>query len=125
MQRLLAMRVEPTAFDQVPFLKYCCDERVVNLASFWDGEHWHMWWPHNGGLIKMQGGECVEGGYFAATPERETDVFLQFADFMWKHASWHELARWLSSIEQNVFRIATSLAKIDHFNGTFAAMAER
>ena len=84
-----------------------------------------MWLPHNGGLIKMQGGETVEGGYFAKAAERSTDVYLEFCDFMWKHASWREVTHWLFAIEQNIFRVVTSLAKIDHFNKFLEGFSER
>lgn len=126
MQPLAAMLVDPSAFDKVPFLKHRGDERIINLASLWDGERWRMWMPYGNGLIEMQGGgETIEGGYFAKTAQRETDVYLQFSDFMWKHGSWKEIARWLFSVEQNIFRVAASLAKIDHFNEYMATLPER
>ena len=34
---------------------------------------------------------------------------------MWKHASWPDLSRWLAAIEMDTFRLAASLAKVDHF----------
>lgn len=119
------MGVERPALNAVPYLNpNAGDERIINLTSLWDGTSWHAWLPHEGGLIKIQGGEVVEGGYFAKAMQRDGDVFLPFLDFMWKHGSWRELTHRLSSIEKTMFSIAASLAKIEHFNECFSTRSE-
>lgn len=97
-------------------MKVHADDRVVRLASLWDGT-WHLWMPDgNGALIKIQAGECQEGAYFAKEPARDTDICLPFLDMMWKRASWPEVTRWLHSIEDSIFKIAAAVSKIDHFS---------
>ncbi len=110
------MKLKAADLATVPYLKCVADDRVVPLQAYWDGEGWHIW-IHNptGGLIKMRPVDCAESLYVAKEPARESDLHLPFLDFMWKHASWREVTRWLVAIERNVVKLAASLAKVEHY----------
>ncbi len=111
----------------VPYLRCSGDGRIVPLQAYWDGSEWHMWIPDGrGALIKLQIFDCASGLYVAKAPARDTDLHLPFLDFMWKHASWPDVTRWLVAIENDVVKLSAALAKIEHFEdcATFAQRFE-
>jgi len=105
----------------VPYLRRPTDprdNRVVPLFPLWsvDDQSWHFWLPapppH--GLFPMQPRD-VDGIFIAKAPQRDSDLYIPFLDFMWKHSSWPKITRWLKAIENDIFKLAASLAKIDLF----------
>jgi hypothetical protein len=117
--------LDPAALAVMPHLAPKLDGRTINFASLWDGTRWRDWIPTDNGLIEIQVVDVAEGGYFAQNAARADDLYFEFSDFMWKHASWDPVARWLFSIEENIFRVSASFAKIDHFNEFLAGRSER
>jgi hypothetical protein len=109
------VKLPNSAVEQIPYLKRdVLGDRTLALAPLWDGEHWHAWIPDgNGGLRHMRPAECGEGSYVARTPARADDLLFPFLDFVWKHATWHNVGHWTGAIEQDVHQLAASLAKID------------
>lgn len=101
---------------KVPYLHPTSDGRMVKFSPLWDGEKWHYWIFGPSGLLPVAIVDCEESGYFATTPAREHDLFFPFLNFMWKHASWPPLVRWLSAIEDDIARLCASLAKVEHFD---------
>jgi hypothetical protein len=61
--------------------------------------------------------DCAESGYYAKEPAREHDLHLPFLDFIRRHGSWRDVVRWVGVLEDDIGKMAASLAKIELFAG--------
>lgn len=101
----------------IPYLRQPsedADNRAIPLFPLWE-DRWRLWIPTPQILIETNPIDLAEGGYIAKAGQRESDLFVPFLDFMWKHASWPDVSRWLAAVEMDTFRLAASLGKVDHF----------
>ena len=93
------------------------DSRIVPLLPCFNDEgEWEVWLPGPSGLIRRQGTIIpVEGDYFAKHKERETDIYIEFLNFIAKRAYWPDLAYFVDSMRDDIHNLAASLEKIDLF----------
>jgi hypothetical protein len=92
------------------------DDRVVPLLPYINDEgKWEAWMPGRDGLVQMNPLEVVEGAYFAKSPVGETDVYIEFVNFVIKRIYWPDLASRLDCIRDDIHNLGASLAKIDFF----------
>jgi len=91
-------------------------DRNVNLTSFWDGSAWHLWIPKpDGTLLPMRPLGCGEASYLGREPADPNDIHSRFADFVWRRASWADVAHWQGAMIEDVHQLAASIAKINFF----------
>lgn len=80
--------------EEIKDIEYIDSERllgrhVVSLPYKDSNENWIMWIPANGKLEKVFA-EPAEIEYIAAYPDKDTDVFLFFYNFLIKHLAYPE-----------------------------------
>jgi hypothetical protein len=113
------MAVPKEELQQVPHLNLGpLGDRVVNLMSLWDGEHWHSWVPIGDKVMKLQVVDVAEGLYLARPAARHSDLFIPFVDLMWQRASWPEIVPLLTAICDDFRNMGTSIAKLRHIFNT-------
>ena len=110
------MRVPTQELKKIGYLNAeVVGDRVVNVVPLWDGSGWHIWIPQpDGSLLKMRPSESSHSDYVAKEPARDDDLHLSFIEFMWKHASWEDVAVRVRALSEDVHNLAASMAKIDH-----------
>lgn len=87
--------------------------RFISTLTFYDEGEWELWLPSELGLIKAKGWPA-ESFYFAKTPEKVTDIYLHFLDFLAQRASFPTIAKPLTGLKDDFFNLSASLAKLDH-----------
>ncbi len=93
--------------------------RMIPTLSFFDKGEWRRWFLHNGELLEIKGGIPIEAVYFSVDQEQETDLYLNFLNFVVQRAFWPEAAaHYLNGIRSDIHNLATSLAKLDYFYKT-------
>ena len=76
----------------IPFLNFeNLNGRVIPSLSFYDGEQWHLWVPTPNGLLPLKA-EPAEADYFGRVAESESDVYLEFLNFITQRAYWPKVA---------------------------------
>jgi hypothetical protein len=79
-----------------------------------DGE-WELWIRGRDGLVRLQNPTLVEGDYFAKAPDKDTDIYIEFLNFITKRACWSDLAFLIDGVRDDIHNLAASLEKIDFF----------
>lgn len=108
-------------YEILPFLQIPSTEKMngrsVVLSTFHDGEKWILPMITNEGKIILIPNTIPHKGKYLAKSiqNHNTDFPFQFLDFLYKHASWHEIIIQSDSIVNDVFNLFTSVAKIDLF----------
>jgi hypothetical protein len=98
-------------------------DRIVNLMPLWDGVHWRMWFPTQGGLIEGKVVDTTEADYVAHDPAKPSDLFIPFVHVMWQRASWREICPLIIAICDDFHNMGTSVAKLRHFFGCRRTLA--
>lgn len=88
--------------------------RIIPSLSFYDGEEWHFWFPGPDGLVDLRG-EPAEGDYFAREPEKDTDIYFDFLNFMNQRAYWPSVTHPIDGIRNDLHNLGASLGKLDLF----------
>lgn len=111
------MKIDPSQLGAVPYLKTdVVGDRIINLLPLWEGGEWQSWLPSpDGKLIAIKMVDAVHSDYLAQEPARADDLLIPFIEFLWKHASWPDVAGRIHALAEDVHNLAASLAKIDHF----------
>lgn len=113
------MKINRNELTKIPYLKAeVLGDRVPALLPFWDGNEWHMWVPHESGLMKMVAVDSTHSDYVAREPAKTSDWFISFVNFMWQRAGWNENAAQIAAIQDDFHCLAASVAKIRHFHRT-------
>jgi len=89
--------------------------RVLTTLTFFEEGEWKMWFPSPTGLIRMKG-EPSEADYFARMPEKDTDIYLDFLNFMTQRACWADAMQFIDGIRNDIHNLGASLAKLDLFH---------
>jgi len=107
--------VSESELKKIPFLDAAnIAGRVVTTLCFWERGEWHMWLPHAAGVIKLRG-EPAEADYFARMPEKGTDIYLEFLNFLTQRACWRSVMRPVDGIRADIHNLGASLGKIALF----------
>ncbi|WP_210014340.1 hypothetical protein [Pseudomonas palmensis] len=88
-----------------------------SLIFFGEGK-WRSWLHVGGGNLEETGTIPAEGCYYGTVPERPTDLFLSFLDFILQRASFSELKKPIAGIQDDLFNLSASLAKVAHIHKT-------
>ena len=88
--------------------------RSLTTLTFYEEEKWHMWLVTAEGLLPLSA-EPAEADYFSRTPEKETDVCVEFLDFMAQRACWIDALQPINGLRCDIHNLGASLAKIDLF----------
>jgi hypothetical protein len=89
--------------------------RVLTTLTFYEEGEWQMWFPLPTGLIRMKG-EPGEADYFARMPEKDTDIYLDFLNFMTQRACWVDAMRAIDGIRNDIHNLGASLGKLELFH---------
>jgi hypothetical protein len=102
-------------FTEIPFLsKEDLSGRFLCTTSFYDGS-WHTWLAVDDDGRKLVEVKAwpAEAIYFAAAPEQPHDVSIAFLTFIAQHANWNAFYPPFSAIQDDIFNLSASLAKLD------------
>ncbi len=109
------INIERSELAKIPFIDGAnIGERVLTTLTFFDEDKWHFWIPTPDGLHFLLG-QPVEGDYFAKSREAESDVYLEFLNFMAQRACWLDALKPISGIQCDIHNLGASLAKIELF----------
>lgn len=89
--------------------------RFLSTLCFYDKE-WRMWMVAGGRLIETKAWPA-ESFYFAYTPESPNDILLRFLNFIAQRACIKEVGKAFLGVQDDVFNLAASLAKIELLHG--------
>lgn len=109
-------KVPIEVLNQIPFLDIAnLQGRAIPTLSFYDGTKWHLWMPTSDGLSAIDA-RPAEGDYFSRTPERPTDIYMEFLNFMVQRAYWPNVAHLIDAIRNDVHNLGASLQKFHLFH---------
>lgn len=91
--------------------------RFISTLMFYDAGAWRMWISAGDQLLEIKAWPA-ESFYFAAEPESSTDICFHFLDFIAQRASFPELQKPILGLQDDVFNLSASLAKISHLHAT-------
>lgn len=104
------------ALKQIPFLDTAnLQGRAIPTLSFYDGTKWHFWMPTSDGLNAIDA-RPAEGDYFSRTPERPSDIYMEFLNFMVQRAYWPSVAHFIDAIRNDIHNLGASLQKYHLFH---------
>ena len=97
--------------EKIPYLDaQNVNGRVLSSVCFYDKDEWHMWIPVEKTLLKIEG-KPADGFYFSKDPVAQSDVYLEFLDFMAQRACWPEVVPLWFGIRDDIFNMTASLRK--------------
>ncbi len=100
---------------KIPFIdSKNLEGRVLTTLTFFEGGEWQMWFPSPSGLIRIKG-EPAEADYFARMPEKDTDIYLDFLNFMTQRACWADAIYFIDGIRNDIHNLGASIEKFDLF----------
>lgn len=91
--------------------------RILTTSIFFEQKEWQMWLPvppEPAKLIRIQG-QPVEANYFAREREKDTDIYMDFLNFIAQCACWPETIKFINSIEDDIHNLGASLGKLELF----------
>lgn len=110
--------IEFTKLSTIPYLDISnLQGRVISTLAFHDSGNWRMWIPADGQLIEVEA-RPVEAFYFSSEPESPDDLYLHFLDFTAQRASFPSLKKPILGLQDDVFNLSASLAKISHLHAS-------
>jgi hypothetical protein len=89
---------------------------------FFDEGKWRSWLHVGGGNLQETGTIPAEGCYYGTVPELSTDLHLNFLDFILQMASFSDLKKPIAGIQDDLFNLSASLAKVAHIHKTRSAI---
>lgn len=109
-------QINVTNLMAIPFLDHSTLQgRFLCSLSFYDGE-WHSWTDVGGKMVKMQMWPA-EAVYFGTSAEQQTDICFHFLDAVAQKLSFLPLGRTLFALQDDVFNLSASLAKVRLLHG--------
>jgi len=101
---------------KLPYLDHSVwDDRLVPILPYLnENGEWEHWWPVRDGLVNIKG-TPIESDYFAKCPERDTDIYFWFVDFITKRAYFPDVVFFIDCIRNDLHNLGASLGKIDLF----------
>ena len=107
--------VSAGALTQLPHLDLSelGDRAAINLPV-WDGENWRYWRIQGDSATEGKMAGVIKSNYLARSPHEESDVSIPFVEIMWQRASWPEILRLISGVENCIRKMGTSVAKMKH-----------
>ena len=110
-----ASKINISKLSKIPFIDVeSIRGRVLTTLTFYEEDEWHIWLPVASGLIKMKG-EPAEADYFARSPEKDTDVYIDFLNFMTQRACWADVMMAIDGIRNDIHNLGASLGKFELF----------
>jgi hypothetical protein len=111
------IRLATSELAKIPFIdSKNIGGRVLTTLTFFEEGEWQMWFPLTSGLIRRIKGEPSEADYFARMPEKDTDIYLDFLNFMTQRACWTDAMPFIDGIRNDIHNLGASLGKIDLFH---------
>jgi len=108
--------IKKSELIKIPFIdSKNIGSRVLTTLTFFEKGEWQMWLPLPNGLTRMKG-EPAEADYFARKPEKDTDIYLDFLNFMTQRACWADTMRFIDGIRNDIHNLGASLGKLDLFH---------
>lgn len=102
----------------IPYIDFLnLQGRFVSSLSFFDAGVWRMWLLAGDRYIETQAWPA-EAFYYAAIPEKPTDICFHFLDFVAQRACFSGLQKPILGLRDDVFNLSASLAKIAHLHAT-------
>lgn len=111
----IASKIDISELSKIPFIDAgSIGGRVLTTLTFYEEGEWHIWLPLQSELIKMKG-EPKEADYFARSPEKDTDVYIEFLNFMTQRSCWADVMRAIDGIRNDIHNLGASLGKFELF----------
>jgi len=111
-----ASTVKMSELSKIPFIdSKNIGGRVLTTLTFYEEDKWQMWFALPTGLIQMKG-EPAEADYFARLPEKDTDIYLDFLNFMTQRACWADVMKAIDGIRSDIHNLGASLGKLELFH---------
>lgn len=105
--------------DEIPFFDLShAGGKFCRTLTFFVGGEWRIWFSLGDGRYIESHGWPAEGCYFGEVPERDSDIYLHFVDFIAQKASYIEVSKAFTGLHDDVFNLSASLAKISHIHKT-------
>ncbi|MBC8180045.1 hypothetical protein H8E88_02870 [candidate division KSB1 bacterium] len=104
--------------DQIKILPYIdCDNlnnRIVPILPYYDGTKWQIFIYNNDEIIPLEG-QPSEGDYFASKPEKDSDIYFDFLNFIVQRAFWPNVGQAIDSLRNDLHNLGASLGKFQLF----------
>ncbi len=88
--------------------------RVLTTLTFFEKGEWQIWLALPTGLRCIKG-EPTEANYFARTRQKDTDVYMDFLNFMAQRACWADAMKFIDGIQNDIHNLGASLGKLELF----------
>jgi len=112
------MSIKQSELTKIPFIdSKNIGGRVLTTLIFFEEGEWQLWLPLQTGLERFKG-EPAEADYFARTQERDTDIYLDFLNFMTQRACWADAMRFIDGIRNDIHNLGASLGKLQLFHSS-------
>jgi hypothetical protein len=85
--------------------------RTIPSLHFYDGENWHCWFPAGPNSLMKIPAEPSEASYFGCVAARDSDIYLEFLNFINQRAFFPKVAHLISAINDDIFNLGASLQK--------------
>jgi hypothetical protein len=79
-----------------------------------DDREWEIYVFDQNTIINIKG-TPVEVDYFARSADKETDIYIEFLNFITKRAYWSDVVFFIDGIRNDIHNLGASLEKIDLF----------
>ncbi len=110
------MTIKRSELTKIPYIdSNNLGDRVISTLIFFEEGEWNIWVPSPTGLLRMRG-RPVEADYFARKPEKDTDIYLEFLNFMTQRACWMNAMPFIDGIRNDIHNLGASLGKLDLFH---------
>jgi len=107
--------IKKSELTKIPFIdSENIGGRVLTTLTFFEEGEWQMWLPLPTGLTRMKA-KPAEADYFARKPEKDTDIYFDFLNFMTQRACWVDVMPFIDGIRNDIHNLGASLGKLDLF----------
>ena len=107
--------IDLNELKKLPYVK--CDDiqnRIVPILPYYDGSDWQISIFSGGTIISLKGSP-VEGDYFSQNPEKESDIYFEFLNFIIQRAFWPDVGWAIDAIRNDIHNLGASLGKFQLF----------
>lgn len=105
--------------QDIPFLDFSNTQgKFLRTLTFFVKGQWRVWFYLGDGKYMESTAWPAEGCYFGDSPERASDLYLHFVDFIAQKASYLKASKAFLGLHDDVCNLSASLAKINHIHST-------
>lgn len=118
----MQQHIDIQKLDAIPYIdKNQLEGRFISTMHFCNNGNWELYVDVGERLMPIKAWPA-EAFYFSQAPEKETDLYFHFLDFIAQRACFYGTEKPILGLRDDLFNLSASIAKIQHLHKTKEAV---